>query len=140
MDLALSAASSATWQLYALIILALLANGFVFSWIGLSYIRELMDRRLSEDRGPIHRLIGRQATFETRVRERTRRLQDEAEQTEALAALHKDQAEAVRRLLGAELARETRRVRRDSIIIAIASFVAGSSVSVLVTLLIHPNG
>jgi len=68
------------------------------------------------------------------------RLQEEAKQAEALAALNQEQADAIRRLLGAEMAGEARRIRRDSITIGIMSFVAGGGVSLLITLLVHPIG
>jgi methyl-accepting chemotaxis protein len=67
-----------------------------------------------------------------------KRLQQEAETAEMLAALHRDQAEAVRRMIDAELARTARGIRRDSIVIGFASFVAGAGVTLLITLLVHP--
>lgn len=67
-----------------------------------------------------------------------RQLQKEAEDAEALAALHKDQADAVRRMIDSELATATRRIRSDSIKIGIASFIAGGGLTLLVTLLVHP--
>jgi septal ring factor EnvC (AmiA/AmiB activator) len=67
-----------------------------------------------------------------------RQLQKEAEDAEALAALHKDQADAVRRMIDAELATATRNIRSDSIKIGIASFIAGGGLTLLVTLLVHP--
>jgi hypothetical protein len=41
-------------------------------------------------------------------------------------------------MLDAELATAARGIRRDSIIIGLASFVAGGGVSFAVTLLVHP--
>jgi len=67
-----------------------------------------------------------------------KRLEEEAKTAEALAALHKDQADAIRRMMDAELSTAARGIRRDSIIIGIASFVAGAGVTLLVTLLVHP--
>ena len=79
-----------------------------------------------------------------------RKLQEEAEQAEALASVNREQAEAVRRLLEAEIAgkladsgkaieRNVRRdVRRDSIRIGIGSFIAGGGLTYLITLLVHP--
>lgn len=67
-----------------------------------------------------------------------RQLQKEAEDAEALAALHREQADAVRRMIDAELATATRRIRSDSIKIGIASFIAGGGLTLLVTLLVHP--
>jgi hypothetical protein len=52
-------------------------------------------------------------------------MQEDAETAEALAALHKDQADAVRRMMDAELATAAKRIRSDNIKIDIASFVAG---------------
>jgi len=73
-----------------------------------------------------------------------RRLREEVESAEALAALHKDQAEAVRRLVRSEMTEELatarRRIRRDSLTIGIGAFVAGALVSSVVTLLVYPLG
>jgi C4-dicarboxylate-specific signal transduction histidine kinase len=80
-----------------------------------------------------------QVTTELGAREATaQRLRKEAEDAEALAALHQDQADAVRRMIDAELATSRRDIRRDSIRIGIASFIAGAAASLLVTLLVHP--
>jgi methyl-accepting chemotaxis protein len=67
-----------------------------------------------------------------------RQLTKDAETAEALAGLHKQQAEAVRRMMDAELAGATRRIRSDSIKIGIGSFVAGGGLTFAVTLLVHP--
>jgi hypothetical protein len=67
-----------------------------------------------------------------------KRLQQEAETAAMLASLHRNQADAVRRMIDAELARTARGIRRDSIVIGIASFIAGAGVTLLVTLLVHP--
>jgi uncharacterized membrane-anchored protein YhcB (DUF1043 family) len=73
-----------------------------------------------------------------------RRLQREAADAEAIAAVHKDQTEAVRRLLRSEitteLARTQRHIFRDSVKIAIGSFVLGGALTLVVTLLVHPLG
>ena len=66
------------------------------------------------------------------------RLKEEAETAEALAGLHKEQADAVRRMMDTQLATAERRIRMDSIRIGIASFVAGGGVTFAVTLLVHP--
>jgi ABC-type thiamin/hydroxymethylpyrimidine transport system permease subunit len=65
-------------------------------------------------------------------------LQEDAKTAEALAALHRNQAEAVRRMMDAELATTAKGIRSDSIKIGIASFVAGGGLTLLVTLLVHP--
>ena len=67
-----------------------------------------------------------------------RQLQEDAKAAEALAALHKDQADAIRRMMDAELATTAKGIRRDSIVIGIASFVAGGGLTLLVTLFVHP--
>jgi hypothetical protein len=67
-----------------------------------------------------------------------KKLQEDAKAAEALAGLHKEQAEAVRRMLDAELAGTARRIRRDAITIGLGSFAAGGAVSFLVTLFVHP--
>jgi hypothetical protein len=63
-----------------------------------------------------------------------KQLQEDAKAAEALAGIHKEQAEAIRRLMDAQLTGSERRIRRDSIIIGIGSFIAGGGVSFLVTL------
>jgi uncharacterized membrane-anchored protein YhcB (DUF1043 family) len=67
-----------------------------------------------------------------------RQLQEDAKTAEALAALHKDQADAIRRTIDAELASTAKRIRSDSIKIGIASFVAGGGLTLVVTLFVHP--
>ena len=67
-----------------------------------------------------------------------KRLKEEAETAEALASMHKTQAEAVRRMMDVELATAARRIRSDTIKISIISFVAGGGVTFFVTLLVHP--
>lgn len=44
----------------------------------------------------------------------------------------------MRRLVDASMATAEKRIRKDSIVIGIASFVAGVGATVVVTLLIHP--
>jgi CHASE3 domain sensor protein len=74
--------------------------------------------------------------------ETARRLRQEAEDAEALAAQHQDQIDALRRLLRKEMSTELksteRHILRDSMKIAITSFVLGAAVSILITLLVHP--
>lgn len=69
-------------------------------------------------------------------------LKREAETAEAAAAIHREQAEAIRKMLDAELAVSAsdlrKDVRRDSYRIGIASFVAGGGLTLLITLLVHP--
>jgi hypothetical protein len=67
-----------------------------------------------------------------------RRLQEEARTAEALATMHKEQADAVRRMLDAELVTQAKRIRGDSIKIGIASFIAGGGLTLAVTLFVHP--
>lgn len=64
-----------------------------------------------------------------------KQLQEDAKTAEALAGIHKEQAEAIRRLMDAELTGSERRIRRDTIIVGISSFIAGGGVSFLLTLL-----
>jgi hypothetical protein len=52
--------------------------------------------------------------------------------------LHKEAADAVSRMLDAQLAGARRHIRRDSIMIAIGSFVAGGFITFAVTLFVHP--
>lgn len=67
-----------------------------------------------------------------------RHLQEEAKSAEALAALHKVQADAVKRMIDAELATTRRGIRRDNVIVAIGSFIAGGGLTLAVTLFVHP--
>jgi hypothetical protein len=67
-----------------------------------------------------------------------KQLKEEADTAQAIAGLHQEQMEAVRRVLDAELTGATRRIRGDSIKIGVASFIAGGGVSLLVTLLVPP--
>jgi hypothetical protein len=71
-----------------------------------------------------------------------RRLKEEAADAEQLAAQNKEQADAVRRLIRSEMTQELstaqRRIFRDSLRVAIGSFVVGVAATFLVTLLVHP--
>ena len=67
-----------------------------------------------------------------------RELDEKAREAEALAALNRDQADAVQRLVDASVGNARKGIRRDSIVIGVASFVAGAGASLLVTLLVHP--
>jgi hypothetical protein len=67
-----------------------------------------------------------------------RELEEKARDAEELTALNEDQAEPLRRLVQVSMATEGRRIRRGAIKIAIASFVAGAAVTLLVIFLIHP--
>jgi hypothetical protein len=69
-----------------------------------------------------------------------KRLRDEARTAEAISRLHREESEAVRRMLDAQLETVARKIHSDSVRIGIASFVAGSGVTVLITLLVHPLG
>jgi hypothetical protein len=66
-----------------------------------------------------------------------RELEEKAREAEALAALNKEQADAVRRLVDASMVTAEKHIRSDSIKIGIASFVLGAGASALVTLLVH---
>jgi hypothetical protein len=114
-------------------------------------------RELSESMQRSAELVD-QVSSELAARAATaRELKEEAENAEAFAALHKEQTDAVRKLLEAdraaaaqqqaddirrtmeaELEAQARRIRSDSIKIGIASFVAGGGLTLLVTLLVHP--
>jgi len=105
--------------------------------------QETLEDRLERLSGSMResaRLVA-EVSAELEARETTaRRLKEEAETAEALASLHKDQAEAVRKMLDVELSGQARRIRGDAIKIAGASFVAGGGITLLVTLLVHPLG
>ena len=71
-----------------------------------------------------------------------KRLQEDAKSAQALAELNKEQAEAVQRIIqsgmGTELKATRKDIFRDSVRLAIISFLAGGSISLLITLLVHP--
>jgi hypothetical protein len=67
-----------------------------------------------------------------------KKIQQDTKDAEALAAIYKDQAAAIHRLMDAELEGTARRIRRDSVVIGAASPIAGGGVSLLVRLLVHP--
>lgn len=67
-----------------------------------------------------------------------RKLQAEARDAEALNQLTKEQAEAVGRLVHAEVDGSERRIRRDSVLIGLLWFIAGVAATIGVTLLVHP--
>ena len=67
-----------------------------------------------------------------------KQLHEDTKMAEALAAIHKDAVEAIYRKLDAGFIRSERHIRRDSILVAIGFFIAGSMVTLLVTLLVHP--
>jgi hypothetical protein len=69
-----------------------------------------------------------------------RELEEKAAEGEPSAALDEDQSVAARRLVQTSMATEGRRIRRAAIKVAVASFVAGAAVTLLVTLLVHPIG
>ena len=99
---------------------------------------EVIIGELSKTMEASAQLIGRiQAELEARATA-VRKLEVDAGTAEMLAAINSDQAQAIRRLLDAELHNTTGRIRRDSVIISISSFVAGAGVTILVTLLVHP--
>jgi hypothetical protein len=69
--------------------------------------------------------------------EAARRLQREAQRAREIASLHEGQVKAIRDLLGHELEFNRRLIRRDTIIIGIASFIAGGFLTLALTLLAH---
>jgi hypothetical protein len=109
--------------------------------IGATETQETLEDRLQRLSGSMResaRLVA-EVSAELEAQEATaRRLKEEAKTAEALASLHKDQAEAVRKMLDVELSGQARRIRSDAIKVAVASFVAGGGLTLLVTLLVHP--
>jgi hypothetical protein len=100
-----------------------------------------LEERLDELSKSMRQSAGlvQQVSAELEARAATaRQLQKDAETAEALAALHKDQADAVRRTIDAELATAAKDIRSDSIKIGVASFIAGGGLTVVVTLFVHP--
>ena len=67
-----------------------------------------------------------------------RRLQQDADRARELAALRKDQVNAIRQVLGQELDTSRRLIRRDTIVVGIAFFIAGVCATLAVTLFVHP--
>ena len=52
--------------------------------------------------------------------------------------MHKEQTDAVRRMIDAELETSRKGIRRDTIVIGVGSFVAGGGLTLAVTLFVHP--
>jgi hypothetical protein len=93
-------------------------------------------RDLSESMKRSARLI-EQVNAELEIRAAAaQQLEREAKAAEALAEVNREQKEAIRLLFDAELEGAERRIRRDSVIIGVASFVAGIGATILVTLLL----
>jgi hypothetical protein len=67
-----------------------------------------------------------------------RQLEEQAATAEALAALHKEQADAVRRVIDSVLAAQAKGIRRDTIWISAVAFLAGGLLTLGVTLFVHP--
>lgn len=104
------------------------------------------------------RILVEQVSAELDARAATaRQLQEEVKEAEALAVIHREQADAIRRLIDAELEANRKAmadeltakltenstavrkdVRKDAIRIGIGSFVAGGGLTFLITLLVHP--
>lgn len=87
-------------------------------------------------------LLVEQVSAELEARAVTaRQLKQAAEDAEVLAAQNKEQADAVRRLVRSEMTEEMLNAQhgifRDSLKIAVGSFVAGIAGTVAVTLLVH---
>jgi hypothetical protein len=66
-----------------------------------------------------------------------RQLKEEAETAEAIVGLHKEQTEAVRKMMDRELTKTVHSIRADSVKIGIASFVAGGGLTYAFTFLGH---
>lgn len=78
-------------------------------------------------------------TNEINVRaEFARQKKEEAENAIAAASMHKEQLEALQRVLRKEVSQEGNRGLRAAIVLALLSFVLGSFVTILVTLFVHP--
>lgn len=85
------------------------------------------------------------AELEARVAT-AQKLQEEARQAEELASINREQAEAIRRLMNADLAATLKAndvairkdIRKDAIRIGVGSFFAGGGLTLLITLLVHP--
>lgn len=108
-----------------------------------------LEGRLSELADLMSRssILTEQVSAELEARAATaKRLQEEARQAEKLASINKEQADAIRRLMDAELAAKLtdngaairKDIRKDSIRIGVGSFIAGGGVSLAITLLVHP--
>ena len=103
--------------------------------MGVSYSRRIRPVRgwiQPSLRGRFSKSFTLQRAFENNLKENT------AETVQTLAQIDNIQAEAIRRLIDTALRETSHQSRRDSIWIAVASFIAGSSVTVAVTLFVHP--
>jgi hypothetical protein len=63
---------------------------------------------------------------------------EEAEEAIAVANMHQEELDALRRVLRKEVSSEGNRGIRAAVILALFSFVLGAAVTVLVTLFVHP--
>lgn len=100
-----------------------------------------LDRRLNRLARSIRESarLAEEVSAEVEVRAAAvQKLEEQAREAEALAALNEEQADAVRHVVDASIASAGRRIRRDSIWIGAATFVLGAGVTLLVTLLVHP--
>ena len=132
--------AGATWQLFRSRTAANEAEALVKRSVQQDSL-EMKIERLAESMRDSAQLV-EQVSADLNARAITaKKLKDEAANAEVLAALNKDQADAVRRLLRSEMADELastgRRIFRDSVKIAVFFFIAGGLVSLLITLLVH---
>lgn len=100
---------------------------------------ERLDQMAKSIRDSAHLVEEMSAELEVRAAA-ARELEEKAREAEALAALNRDQAQAVQRLVDTSVGNARKGIRRDSIVIGIGSFFAGAGASLLVTFLVHPIG
>jgi hypothetical protein len=112
--------------------------------------RELtLEERLTELTDLMRRssILVEQVSAELDARVATaQKLQEEVRQAEELASINREQAEAIRRVMNADLAATLkdndtnirRDIRKDAIRIGVGSFIAGGGLTLLIALLVHP--
>ncbi|MGH9092171.1 MAG: hypothetical protein ACRDZR_12470 [Acidimicrobiales bacterium] len=103
-----------------------------------------LEEKLNRLAGSMHEsaLIVEQVSAELEARAiMAKRLKQEAEDAEALAAQSKEQTDAIRRLVRVEMTKELvntqREIFRDSLKVTAVSFVAGIFATIIVTMLLH---
>lgn len=129
----------------AALVLAAIVTWLIWSgpWLpgGKAVPRETLEQQLGQlaDSMRASARLVQQVSAELDARAATaKRLKEEVQTAEAAASLHKEQAEAISRMLEAQLSGQRRGTRMDTILITIASAFAGAAATYMVTLLVHP--
>jgi hypothetical protein len=103
--------------------------------------QETLEQRMNALARTMHessRLL-EQVSAEIQMRQvRAEQLKAEADEAEKLAALNKEQVDAIKRVIASELSQESKKSRRREVLIGGLFFVGGVAGTVAVTLFVHP--